>query len=137
MKKLIFIIIILTIFKSSINITTPHVANGVDYALITMEVLNEDGDPIRGLKDEDFCISATGFQNIHFPVEESPVTGTYKTMLATLDAGSQIVRVVVNGVFVGQEIVEFTLPERRTATLKLVKGEGGYPGEDWDNAIVK
>jgi len=121
--------------NSAISASSPHIANGIDFATVIIKVNDANGNPISTLGDEDFCIYATGFENIYYPIEESSTSGTYTTMLAALDEGNRIIHVSANGIAIGQATVNFTFPDLITADLRLVEGVGGLSGEDWDNAI--
>jgi len=137
---------------SSISVTSPHVANGLDAAQVTITLADKDGNPISGLRTSAFRIAAIpGIENtteatteapiiednsIFIPVQETDTPGTYHGSVTSLVAGKKRIIARVYGMKLAEgNQAEFIAPELVKAKLTFVKGSETWRGEDWENAI--
>ncbi len=92
---------------SEVSATSPHWADGTEQARVDLTVLNEFGDPIGGLEDADFQISA-GNAVLEGSVTEQFSEGTYRFYLTNHVAETVNVEIDVNGVTLNdQPEIEF------------------------------
>jgi hypothetical protein len=82
---------------SSVSATSPHTADGEDASLVTVVLVDTEGDPVAGLEDADFEIELTG-SAVAGPVTESSEAGTYEFEVTSETAGEVTVTVTAAGV---------------------------------------
>ncbi|MBN1480664.1 choice-of-anchor D domain-containing protein, partial [candidate division KSB1 bacterium] len=120
---------------SSVAVTSPHIGNGVDMSEMTINVADENGQPMPGLTQSDFYLYVHAGRPILSRVVETGIPGQYKTTVANLGGINMPIEVMVNGVIVGKPFITFTEPEVTTASLVLLDGSETVENEGWDNAI--
>jgi len=129
---------------STIEATSPHIADGVDSCLVTIHLENKVGNPVSGLRSEYFRIQASGRKNFYGKVTETTEPGTYTGKFSSLTAEDKIVTVRVAGYKVDSSpgspntpvIITFALPVVKCGDLVLIEGtECRTSSESWDKAL--
>jgi|GEM_PF-4227921 hypothetical protein len=93
-------------FDSTIEVTSPHIANGSDPATVTVSLVNRSNDqPLSGIDQSEFEIDAGDATVDSGVTETSP--GVYEFAVTSTLAQRELVRVTVDGV----EIDQFPPPE--------------------------
>ncbi|MCC5941835.1 MAG: BspA family leucine-rich repeat surface protein [Balneolaceae bacterium] len=82
--------------ESSVNATSPHVADGEDASTVTITVANEDREVFTGLQNDDFLIELTG-SAVASDVSETATGGVYTFAVTNTVAETVIVTVAVLG----------------------------------------
>src|SRR5690625_6335294 len=60
--------------KSSVTATSPHLADGVDASVVTIELVDRDGDPLSGLQEGEFEIFLVSTMDQDVQAVASPVS---------------------------------------------------------------
>lgn len=81
---------------STVTATTPHFATGVDSSLVTVVIIDTEGNPMSGFTNSDFVITLIGSAQHGF-ISETATVGTYQFSIANSIAENVLVIVEVNG----------------------------------------
>ncbi len=130
--------------QSTIQATSPHLADGVDSSIVTITLVDTAGNPVTGVPPEDFHLFCLWENDGEFgAVAETDSPGVYQTTLRTTHAGTKTLRAVVWGAVIQTTTpgtltpceVEFLEPYSVEMPLTLVESSDAWPGEGWDNLI--
>ncbi len=132
--------------KSSLAVTSPHLANGIDASLLTLTLVDKDGNPITTYDSRDIAFHLANCKSGNFgPLDLSEAgQGIYKCTLTSNEAGSVEVAAAAHGAiimydrsadYVAPAIVEFFGSSGQKGGLVFVQGSPTSKGEGWDNAI--
>uniref|UniRef100_UPI00083F5C29 right-handed parallel beta-helix repeat-containing protein n=1 Tax=Rhodohalobacter halophilus TaxID=1812810 RepID=UPI00083F5C29 len=111
---------------STVNVTSPHWADGQDQAQVEVEVYSSSSDPITGLTTDDFEISA-GNAGLVGEVEPQFTDGRYRLYIANHVAETVPVSVTINGVELAQQPnVEFKSAESNWNLVDVDFGMGQW-----------
>src|SRR5690625_5194502 len=88
---------------SKVNASSPHLADGVDASVVTIELVDRDGNPLSGLQEGDFEIFLVStmdqdVQAVAGPVSEVQTSGIYTFSITDTIPESFEVFVMVGGV---------------------------------------
>src|SRR5690625_646180 len=88
--------------KSSVTATSPHLADGVDASVVTIELVDRDGNPLSGLQEGDFEINLVSNMDqdvraVAGPVSEVRTSGIYTFSITSPAEGSLLVSVTIMG----------------------------------------
>ena len=120
--------------QTNIDVTSPHLANGVDASQITIAAKDAGGVAIDGLTADDFhFIVYPGPVNLTPVTETSP--GVYTMQMTSTCMGTQKMTTYINGIKVGDDTIVFNPASLHSASLVLVSHSDAYKGESWENAI--
>lgn len=120
---------------SSLEITSPHVANGLDVGLLTLKPVAADGAPISGLTFDDFKIIDWSGTLKWDALTETTTPGVYTAAFTSVAAGEKRIDCYVNGIYLGTAETTFTHPKVKFAPMILVQGSATSKGQGWDNAL--
>ena len=120
---------------SSLSVSSPHTANGLDQGMVTMAPVAADGTPISGLTFDDFRLIDWSSSLKWSQVTETKTPGVYTATFTSTFVGVKKIDCYVNGIFLGAVQTEFVAPVAKFAKLVLVEASDSYHGEGWDNAI--
>lgn len=132
--------------KSSLAATSPHLANGSDASLLTLTLIDKDGNPITTYDSRDISFHVASCKNGNFgPLDLSEASqGIYKCTLTSNESGSVEVAAAAHGAifnydksagYVAPAVVEFFGSSGQKGSLVFVQGSPTAKGEGWDNAI--
>ncbi|PWN07624.1 invasin domain 3-containing protein [Rhodohalobacter mucosus] len=82
---------------STVAATSPHVADGADASVVTVTLVDTNGDPVTGLAGNQFTISLTGSAGAG-PVTETATAGIYTFEVTNSVAEQVTVTVTADGV---------------------------------------
>ncbi len=120
--------------QSETRVSTPHLANGIDAATVTLTVKESSGTMISGLTWDDFhFITYPGAVQYSEIRETAP--GVYSVQMTSTVAGVHTFTCYVDGIKIGEDPVVFNPASLKKASLVLVDHSNAYYGEGWDNAI--
>jgi uncharacterized membrane protein len=109
---------------STVDVTSPHVANGSDPATVTVTLVNESGQPVTGLDASAFAFSFDDTTATSDIVETSP--GVYELTATSETVGSDSFTVTVDGIILFETpVLEFSEPS--TALFKLAGVDTNAP----------
>ena len=139
-------IVIPNVDNSLLSVTTPHLADGVDAAQITVKLVDDGGNPITVYDGADVKFYLANCQTGMFgPVDLSKAgEGIYSTTLTMTQAGAYQVLAVAHGAVIMNDIpgdnetpakVAFFGNAGQKGELVFVEGSETSKGEGWDNAI--
>ena len=129
---------------STINATSPHIANGKDLSIVTINLNEKNGDPVSDIDPGYFKIQATGLNNLYEDVTKTEVAGTYVGYFSSYTPEEKIVTVRVCGTKIESStkysktpvIVTFVEPVIERAELVVVEGtQCRTSNDDWDEGI--
>ncbi|MBD3288770.1 PKD domain-containing protein, partial [candidate division KSB1 bacterium] len=123
--------------------TSPHYANGVDEAAVTINVADSTGIPVSGLPPNAFHIKVSGCCTEVSEVTETDEAGTYTATITATEAGDRTVVAYVYGKIVEYSslvdeipvVISFIEPELTAASLQVVTGTDCWHKEGWDKAV--
>jgi PKD repeat protein len=135
--------------RSYVVSSSPHMANGVEQAIIRLILKDQAGNPVTGktMGDVDFLISG---QNNFLTDFREVQDGTYMAYLSSLTAETKQIACYVNGIPVTytaafnqniasapkvQTATEFKQPETQLGRFRIIKGTETWPNEDWNKAF--
>jgi outer membrane protein assembly factor BamB/photosystem II stability/assembly factor-like uncharacterized protein/uncharacterized protein YjdB len=102
---------------SEVSASSPHWADGTDQAQVDLQLVNESGEPITGLVNEDFQITA-GNATLSGTVSEQFSAGSYRFNLQNIVSEIVQVQVEINGVILDDKPeVEFRAAESNWENL--------------------
>jgi len=123
------------IAKSSVKVTSPHIANGVDAAKMTITLKKSDGTALSGVSSEEFFLYSSSGAINYSPVTESATPGVYTTAITTIEQGAKEIKVIVICNMLGSVTTNFTSPVLQESPLVFVEGSTAFKNEGWDNLI--
>ncbi|MBN2089169.1 PKD domain-containing protein [candidate division KSB1 bacterium] len=135
--------------RSYVVASTPHMANGVEQAVIRLVLKDQAGNPVTGktLGDVDFLISG---QNNYLTNFREAQDGVYMAYLSSLTAETKEISCFVNGIPVTytaaynqniasapkvQTATEFKQPEVQLGRFRVIKASETWPNENWEKAF--
>lgn len=136
-------IILPDVSGSTLAATSPHYANGLDEALVTIDVADSTGAPVAGLPGNAFRIRISGCCSDISTVTETDVAGSYTAAITSTEAGDKTIVAYVYGQKVEFSsltdqtpvVISFIEPELAVASLQLVTGTECWHNEGWDKAV--
>jgi hypothetical protein len=131
---------------SQLSVTTPHLADGVDMAQLTVKLVDVDGTPITTYDDADIKFHLWDCEEVIFGALDlsEADSGIYKTTLTMTAPGAYKVVAVAHGAVIKNDVVgdnetvatiAFFGSAGQKGDLILVEGSATSKGEGWDNAI--
>ena len=131
---------------STLTATTPHIANGMDSCLVTVHLVDDDGNPITTYDDKDIKFYLLNCTNDVFgPVDLSEAdSGIYKAKFAVDKPGEYQVLAAAHGAVIKNDIegdndtptiVNFFGRTGEKGILRFVKGSPSFKKEPWSNAV--
>jgi surface protein len=104
--------------NSKVSATTPHTADGVDQSTVTVQLRDEEDDPITGFSADDFSIELTGSASAS-EITETETSGTYSFTVTDTKEEVVIVSVKADGIELDdQPEIDFLAP------VQVVDSEG-------------
>lgn len=131
---------------SMLSVTTPHLADGVDAAQLTLKLVDVDGTPITTYDEADIKFHMWDCEEAMFGALDlsEADSGIYKTTLTMSAPGAYKVVAVAHGAVIKNDIVgdnesvatiAFFGSAGQKGDLIFVEGSSTSKGEGWDNAI--
>lgn len=131
---------------SMLSVTSPHLANGVDAAQLTLKLVDVNGVPITTYDEADITFHLWDCEQVMFGALDmsEAANGIYKTTLTMASPGAYKVVAVAHGAVIKNDIVgdnetiatiAFFGYAGQKGELMFVEGSPTSKGEGWDNAI--
>ncbi|MBN1348617.1 T9SS type A sorting domain-containing protein [candidate division KSB1 bacterium] len=128
---------------STISVTAPHVANGVEKATITLNLKDQYGAPVTGKTENDITFFVTGSDNNLKNFREIGTSGKYVAELTSVSPGEKFVSAFVNGISVRYIALNsnqrastvFIYSEPKRGKFVIVDSSRTWPNEGWSNAF--
>src|SRR5690625_3081415 len=129
--------------KSSVTATSPHLADGVDASVVTIELVDRDGNPLSGLQEGDFEINLVSNMDqdvraVAGPVSEVQTSGIYTFSITSPAEGSLLVSVTIMGEELkDQPTVIFDAPVQQVdPALTKIIATGPHLADGMDRSVV-
>ncbi|TVQ01050.1 MAG: BspA family leucine-rich repeat surface protein [Balneolaceae bacterium] len=114
---------------SSTSATSPHFSDGVDASVVTIVVIDTEGDPISGIDPEEFVLNHSGV-GLLSGISETDAPGTYKFAVTSDTPGSASVKIGVRGVALADVGMIFIKPVDPRESIVSATSPHVADGED-------
>ncbi|MCC5908224.1 MAG: BspA family leucine-rich repeat surface protein, partial [Balneolaceae bacterium] len=120
---------------SSTSATSPHFSDGVDASVVTIEVVDTEGEPISGLNPGDFTLSH-GAVGVLTTISETDVPGTYTFTVTSDKPGIAEIKINVSGTALEDVIITFIKPVDPRESIVNATSPHVADGEDTSTVTI-
>ena len=133
-------IVLPNVAMSTLEATSPHLADGTDESEITLTLVDDSGTPISVYDAKDVAFYLRDCKSgIWGPIDASMAAeGVFKTTLKMSEPGSYQVLAVAHGAVIGEDnpvMVDFFGSAGQKGALIFVEGSPTAKGEGWENVL--